>query len=70
MSNLKIELNSAGVQALLKSPEMMEICQQAAEGVKSRYGKGCKVSTYTGKTRVNASVYSDRADNSLLKALR
>lgn len=70
MSNLKVELNYAGVGALLKSPEMMHTCESLANQVKGRYGSGAKVSTYTGATRVNASVYADRKDNKLLKALR
>ena len=72
MSNesIRVELNSAGVRALLKSSEMVGLCESLANQVKGRYGAGAKVSTHTGVNRVNASVYADRKDNGLLKALK
>lgn len=70
MSELKIIWNDAGFKALLKSPEITEACKQAAEGIKGRYGKDCKTSTHYGPNRVNVSVYSEKKDNGLLKALK
>jgi hypothetical protein len=75
---IRIELNEAGVRALLKSPEMMAICQQHASDIASRAGDGYVVSTYTGRNRVNASVGAETAkakrdnmkNNTLLKAVR
>lgn len=75
---VKFELNREGVAELMKSPEMMEICKGYADDALSRLGDGYEVSTYTGKTRVNASVkavsYKARKDqyenNTILKALR
>lgn len=77
MANIKLELNSAGVRALLQSGEMMACCESLAKKAASSLGDGYEVSTYTGKTRVNASVsavsYKARKDNmennSLLKAI-
>lgn len=77
MSSVKFELNSAGVQELLKSDEMAAICRQYADQIRSRCGDGYTVDTYSGKTRVNASVHASTSaarkdnlnNNTLLKAL-
>lgn len=70
MANTKIVWNDAGFKALLKCPEITSACKAAAEGIKGRYGKGCKTSTHYGPNRVNVSVYSEKKDNGLLKALK
>lgn len=78
MANVKIELNSDGVRALLRSGEMMTECEKRANEAVGRLGDGYTVTTHTGKKRVNASVlaesYEARRDNmennSILKALR
>lgn len=77
MSDVKIELNSAGIRELLKSAEIASVCEEEAHKVASRCGAGYKVDTYTGKTRVNAMVSADTKEayrdnlknNTLLKAL-
>ena len=77
MSKVKIELNSNGVKELLKSSEMMAICEQHANRALSRLGEGYIVTTMTGKTRVNASIYAESyqakkensENNTILKAL-
>lgn len=56
MSKVNIELNSEGVQAMLKSPEMESICRELAEDISSNYGGISEVSSQIGKTRANASV--------------
>lgn len=74
---VKFEPNSTGIQQLLKSPEMMEICKGYANNAAARLGSGYAVSTFTGKTRVNASVTAETAqarrensdNNSILKAV-
>lgn len=71
------KLNSAGVRELLQSNEMMAICKSYADSALGRLGNGYEVSTYVGKTRVNAEVravtYQAKAenlrDNSILKAV-
>lgn len=78
MGNFRVELNSDGVKALLKSSEMAAICQGHAQSIAGRAGSGYEVSVYTGKTRVNASVSAVTAEsirdnlknNTLLKAVR
>ena len=78
MSNVKFKLDKAGVRQLLQSQEMANVCRGHAENIRSRCGEGYEVSTYTGKTRVNASVFAATPDarrdnaqnNTLLKARR
>lgn len=74
---VRIELNEEGVRELLKSPEMMAICKEYAEKAVSKLGEGYEVTTYTGKTRVNASVAAvtkeamnqNNKENTVLKAV-
>lgn len=79
MSRTKFELNRAGVGELLKSGEMLSVCESYANAIQARCGDGYEVTTHApGKTRVNASVmattYKARRDNlennTLLKAVR
>lgn len=75
---MRFVLNSAGVRALLKSPEAMAVCKEHADATRSNLGDGYTVTTRTGKTRVNAEVaaYTQKArqecfeNNSILKALK
>lgn len=76
MSELKFELNEAGVKDLLRSKEMeAELIRQATK-VKNRCGKGYSV--HTGPNRVNVSVRTETQEaardnlehNTLLKRLR
>lgn len=77
MGKIRIELNSEGVRELLKSQEIAEVCRSHAQEIAGRAGAGYEVTTYTGKTRVNASVHAatDEAyrdnlkNNTLLKAV-
>ena len=72
------ELDSDGVRQLLKSAEMRSVCQNHANRIAGRAGEGYEVDTYSGRTRVNASVYAatDKAyrdnlkNNTLLKAVK
>lgn len=78
MSKVKFKLNSAGVRELLKSQEAMAVVKSYADAVQDRAGEGYEVTTYVGKTRVNASVSAatkearndNYENNTLLKALR
>lgn len=74
---MKIKLLRKGVRELLKSAEMMDACQEAATGIATRAGTGFETSSYTGKNRVNISVYPSSAEarrdnlknNTLMKAI-
>lgn len=78
MANLEIELNSEGIKELLRSAQMKAICNERAKNALSQLGEGYVISSHTGKTRVNASIYAEsrkaRLDNlennTILKALR
>ena len=77
MAKFKFELNTAGVRELMQSSEMMDVCKQYADNALSSLGDGYEVSTYVGKTRVNASVIAttyaakkeNAENNSILKAV-
>lgn len=78
MAKFHVELNREGVRELLQSAEMMQICQSHAQAIAVRAGDGYSVSTYTGRTRVNASVMpatkaaqqDNLKNNTLLKAVK
>ncbi|WP_294542163.1 hypothetical protein [uncultured Gemmiger sp.] len=78
MAKVKVVLNRSGVRALLKSEEMKTACAEEALAIRARCGTGYATDTYTGKTRVNAMVWTDTAEakrdnaenNTLLKALK
>ena len=77
MSGFRFELNRDGVRDMMKSSEMMSICEGYANRAQSQLGDGYAVTTHVGKSRVNASVmaetYKARAENaennSILKAV-
>lgn len=77
MPKTKIVLNSAGVRALLKSPEMQSFLSERAQAISDRAGDGYETDVFVGKTRANASVFASDAkaakdnleNNTLLKAL-
>lgn len=56
MAKVKFVLYQSGVRELLKSQEMMDICQEYANNALARLGDGYEVTTHTGKNRVNAEV--------------
>lgn len=78
MTKVEIKLNSAGIRDLLRSPEMMSICEEHANNAVGRLGPGYTVTTMTGKNRVNASIFAESYEakrenmenNTILKALR
>lgn len=77
MADIKIKLNSAGVQEMLKSVGAQSVCAEHAKRVLARCGDGYEMDTYIGQRRVNCGVYPATAkayyknlkENTLLKAL-
>lgn len=77
MSKFVIELNSRGVRELLRSDEMLKVCEGHAADMAKRLGGAYAVSLYRGVNRVNASVYTEDPDairenlsgNTMLKAM-
>lgn len=77
MSDFKIELNSAGIQALLKSAEIMAALEEPAEKIRGTMGDAFAIDRHIGQNRGNVSVYTTDAgamrkelqNNRLLKAM-
>lgn len=59
MANVEIELDAAGIRALLKSSEMASICEAEAARMTRATGMNYVSDVYVGKTRVNAGGYQD-----------
>lgn len=69
MSNVRVELNSDGVRALLKSPEMQAMLESEASRMAS--ATDSEYDVYVASTRAVAEVRTTKfGDNSLLKAVR
>lgn len=76
MAKMKLELNKQGVRELLRSDEMMAVCQKYAYRAQGRLGEGYNVNYRKGRNRVNAEILAVTAkarqeanENSILKAL-
>lgn len=54
MSKVKIELNSPGIRALLRCPEMQAVLKDRADTVKDRCGDGYE--SYVAPTRAVAAL--------------
>lgn len=67
MGKVTIELNSAGIRELLKSPEIASVCESEAAKMTRASGVKYTADVYTGRTRVNARAIrrasDDRTDN-------
>lgn len=78
MANVRFRLNRKGVGELLKSPEAGAVCELYAKEAVTKLGDGYEVTTYTGRTRANASIRAvtpetivdQKKHNTILKALR
>jgi hypothetical protein len=57
--NLRIKLNSAGVKALLQSPEMQGIIGKFASAKASQAGTGYAYNVKVGKSRTYANIYAE-----------
>ena len=54
MAKVTIELNSAGIQELLKSGEIASVCEAEAQKMTAASGVKYTSDVYIGRTRVNA----------------
>ena len=59
MANVKIVLDSAGIQALLKSNEIAQVCEENARRMTVATGMEYQADIYVGRTRVNAGGYKE-----------
>lgn len=77
MAKVRFELNREGVRDLLRSKEMMDVCQEYANNALGKLGDGYEVTTHTGTNRVNAQVAAvtyaaekeNLSDNTIIKAV-
>lgn len=77
MAKVRFELNREGVRELLRSKEMMDVCQEYANNALGKLGDGYEVTTHTGTNRVNAEVAAvtyaakkeNLSDNTIIKAV-
>ena len=77
MAQVRVQLNSAGVQALLKSPEVQKMCEGLAKQALQTLGDGYTSDTRMGGRRVRVEIradtphayYSNRKHNHILKAV-
>lgn len=77
MAKVRFELNREGVRELLRSKEMMDVCQEYANNALGKLGDGYEVTTHTGSNRVNAEVAAvtyeakkeNLSDNTIIKAV-
>lgn len=60
MPDVEIELNSAGIQALLKSSAIAQVCESQAARMTRATGMEYVPDVYTGRTRVNAGAQIGR----------
>jgi len=79
MAKVKIQLNSAEVEKLLKSSEIESVLSEVAENVRDKCGNGYKTAkAYKGRHRLNIEVFADTysakrdnaRNNTLLKAVK
>ena len=76
--NLRIDINDAGLQALMKSPEMDSFLKENAARIAGACGKGYDYNALMGRKRATARVFTEtRAaardnmqNNTILKAVR
>lgn len=72
-NEVRIEINPDGLWELLRSPEIMEACKEAAKTIQNNYGKYTQLEEYTGPHRVNVAVVAPFEEasnnNELIKAV-
>lgn len=76
-SQVRIEVNSAGIQALLKSDEVQAFLKAKADRIAAAAGEGMEATARIGRTRARASVVTatsaarkaEAVDRALTKAI-
>ena len=62
MADFKIKMNSSGIQALLKSPEVASVCEAQAARMTRATGVPYVADVHYGRTRVNAGARTPKGD--------
>ena len=78
MSNVEVEINNAGLQALLKGDEMKTVLSTFGKQCVAKAGDGFEYGVHVGEKRANASIRpvtkkakrSCLKNNTLLKAVK
>ncbi len=68
MADVRIELNSPGVAALLKGPEVTADIDRRVRAVAAAAGAGMEASTLVGATRARGSVITGTRDARVAEA--
>ena len=58
MSSMRVELNSEGVRALLRSPEMLADLSARAARIAASAGEGMVVDADVGRNRARATIFT------------
>lgn len=77
MSKVEVEINSKGARDLMRSEEVMKLCESYANDAMGKLGDGYVVTSYTGPNRLNVSIKAitreavrdQYANNTILKAI-
>lgn len=56
MADVRIEINSAGVAALLKSPEVLADLERRGQAIAAAAGEGHEVQSWIGRNRARVTV--------------
>ena len=75
--NVRVRLNSRGVQSLLKDEGLIQACNEQANKALAKLGNGYRSDTHVGKVRGNAAVWASsrqarrdaRNDDTIWKAV-
>jgi hypothetical protein len=60
-NSIRVEVNDAGIRALLKSPEVQAMLKAKADRIAAAAGPGMEATSWTGRTRARASVITATA---------
>lgn len=58
VTEIRIELDSAGIEALLRSPEVVADLQRRADAIAAAAGPGMRATVYQGRDRARAEVWT------------
>lgn len=77
MIKVEVEIDSKGARDLMRSEEVMQLCESYANDAMSKLGNGYLLTSYIGKNRLNVSIKAmtrearrdQYENNTILKAI-
>lgn len=77
MSKVEVKIDSKGARDLMRSEEVMQLCESYANDAMSKLGNGYLLTSYIGKNRLNVSIKAmtrearrdQYENNTILKAI-